>query len=78
MITQMYFFKINALFKMKSSIFEILIIPQTLNISNERTTSAKPINLDIIRKLIKYSLKNVLQTQCLLEKVKAFTLIMHV
>ena len=36
------------------------IIPQTLNISNLRTTSAKSINLHTIRKLIKYSLEKVL------------------
>ena len=46
--------------KLKNSLFEILIISQTLNINNYRTTSAKSINLDIIRKLIEYSLKNVL------------------
>ena len=38
--------------KLKNSIFEIPIIPQTLNINNQRTTSAKSINLVIIRKLI--------------------------
>ena len=38
-------------------IFEIPITPQTLNINNWRTTSAKSISLDIIRKLIEYSLK---------------------
>ena len=43
---------------MKNSIFEISIIPQTLNITNYRTPSAKPINLDIIRKFIEFSLKN--------------------
>ena len=35
------------------------IIPQTLNINNLRTTSAKSINLQKIRKLIENSLKNV-------------------
>ena len=45
--------------KLKNSIFEIPIIPQTLNINNQRTTSAESINLDIIKKLIEYSLKNV-------------------
>ena len=45
--------------KLKNSIFEIPITPETLNISNQRTTSTKSINLDIIRKLIEYSLKNV-------------------
>ena len=35
----------------------MLIIPQTLNINNSRTTGAKPINLQTIRKLIGYSLK---------------------
>ena len=42
------------------------IIPQTLNINNLRTTSAKSINLHTIRKLIEYSLKNVPVRQCLL------------
>ena len=35
------------------------IIPQTLNINISRTTSAKSIKLQTIRKLIKYSLKNL-------------------
>ena len=43
---------------MKNTIFEISMIPQTLNIKNYRTTSAKSINLHIIRKLIEYFLKN--------------------
>ena len=43
---------------MKNLIFEISIIPQTLNITNYRTPSGKPINLDIIRKLIEFSLKS--------------------
>ena len=47
MLIQHYFL---ALVKLKNSIFEIPIIPQTLNI-----------NLRIIRKLIKYSLKKVLK-----------------
>ena len=42
---------------MKNTIFEISMIPQTLNIKNYRTKSAKSINLHIIRKLIKYFLK---------------------
>ena len=46
--------------KLKNSIFEVLTIPQTLNINNQITTSTKPINLDIIRKLIEYFLKNML------------------
>ena len=45
--------------KLKNSIFEMPIIPQTLNINNLRTTNAKSINLHIIRKLIEYSSKNV-------------------
>ena len=40
--------------KFKNSIFEIPIIPQTLNINNWRTASANSINLDIIRKLIDF------------------------
>ena len=44
---------------LKNSIFEMPIITRTLNIYNVRTTSAKSINLYTIRKLIKYSLKNV-------------------
>ena len=55
--------------KIKNSIFEMPIILQTLNINNLRTTSAKSINLHTIRKLIEYSLKNVLQKQCLLLSV---------
>ena len=39
--------------KLKNSSFDIPIIPQTLNI-----TGTKSINLNIIRKFIKYSLKN--------------------
>ena len=39
--------------------FESPIIWQTLNINNFTTTSAKPIRLDIIRKLIKNSLRNL-------------------
>ena len=42
---------------LKNMFFEISINPQTLNINNYKTTNAKSINLDIIRKLIKYSLK---------------------
>ena len=42
-------------------IFDIPIIPQTLNINNWKTARAKSINLDIIRKLIEYSLKNVVE-----------------
>ena len=49
--------------KMKTSIFEMPIIPQTLNINNSRITRAKYIDLHTIRKLIEYSLKN---DQCLL------------
>ena len=42
--------------KLKNSIFQIPIVPQTSNIHNQRTTRAESINLDIIRKLIEYSL----------------------
>ena len=49
---------LSVLEKLKSSIFEILINPQTLNINNSSTTSAKSINVDIVRKLIEYSSKN--------------------
>ena len=44
--------------KMKNSIFEMSIVPQTLNIKNYRTASAKTISLVIIRKLLEYSFKN--------------------
>ena len=47
------------LFKLKNLIFEMPIILQTWYINLLRTESAKSINLDTIRKLIKYSLKNV-------------------
>ena len=46
--------------KLKNSIFGMSIIPQTSNIKNLRTTSAKSINLDTIRKLIGYYLRKVL------------------
>ena len=49
---------ISVVEKLKNSIFEIPVIRQSLNMNNQRTKSAKPINLDIIRKLIKYSFKN--------------------
>ena len=52
--------------KMKNSIFQISMVPHTLNIKNWRITSAKTISLVIIRKLIEYSLKNVSWTQYLL------------
>ena len=42
--------------KLKTLVFEIPMIPLTLNINNQRTTTATSINLDIIRKLIAYSL----------------------
>ena len=43
--------------KLKTWIFEIPVITQGLNINNLRTTSAKSINLNTIRKLLEYSLK---------------------
>ena len=43
--------------KLKTWIFEIPVITQDLNINNLRTTSAKSINLNTIRKLLEYSLK---------------------
>ena len=46
--------------KLKYSIFEMPIIPQTLNINNLGTGSTKSINLHTIRKFNEYSLKNVL------------------
>ena len=45
--------------KLKNWIFEMPIIPQTLNINNSRTTRAKSINLHTIRKLIECSFKKV-------------------
>ena len=45
--------------KLKNLIFEILIIPLTLNINNLRTTSEKSIKLHIIRKLMEYFLNNI-------------------
>ena len=45
---------------MKSSIFEIPIIPQSLNIDNLRTTSANSINFHTIRKAVECSLENFL------------------
>ena len=46
--------------KLKNAIIEIPFIPQTLIINNQRTTSAKSINLHIMRMLIEYSLSKVL------------------
>ena len=46
--------------KLKNSIFLIQIISQTLNINNYRTTSARSINLHIIRKLFECFFKNAL------------------
>ena len=46
--------------KIENYNFEIPTIPQTLNINNKRTASAKSINWMFFRKLIKYSLKQVL------------------
>ena len=43
--------------KLKTWIFEIPVITQDLNINNLRTTSAKSININTIRKLLEYSLK---------------------
>ena len=44
--------------KLKNLIFEMPIIPQTLNNIIFRTTNTKSINLHTIRSLTKYSLKN--------------------
>ena len=44
--------------KLKNLIFEMPIIPQTLNSIIFRTTNTKSINLHTIRSLTKYSLKN--------------------
>ena len=59
MIFQIFWYCItlSVLEKLKNSIFEIPIIPQTLNINNYRNTRTKSINLHIIRRLIRYSLK---------------------
>ena len=42
----------SVLEKLKNSIFEIPIVPQTLRIDNLRTTSAKSINLVTVCNLI--------------------------
>ena len=47
--------------KFKKSISEIPINSKTLNINNLRTKSAKSINLDINRKVIKYYSKKFLE-----------------
>ena len=60
MFLKFFLILFNPSEKLKNSIFEIPIIPQILNISNKRTTSAKSINVDIIRKLLEYFLENVL------------------
>ena len=53
------FFKVLFTEKSKNSVSEMPIIPQTLNINNLKTTSANSINFYTIRKLVKYSLRNV-------------------
>ena len=45
--------------KLKNLIFEMPAVPQNLNMKNLRTTSAKSISLNTIRKLIKYLFKNI-------------------
>ena len=55
-----FFLTLSVPEKLKNSIFEMPVVPQTLNINNITTTSAKYINLHTIRKLIEYSFKKVL------------------
>ena len=50
---------LSILVKLKNSIFEMPIITQTLNINDMRITIANSINLDNIRKVVEYSLKNL-------------------
>ena len=57
----LYILTLPVLGKMKNTISEIPIIPQTLNINNYRTTSGKSINLDIIRNFMEYALKKVVE-----------------
>ena len=59
--------------KLKNSIFEMPIVPQTLNINNITTTSAKYINLHTIRKLIEYSFKKVLVKATFTRKGKVYS-----
>ena len=51
-------FSLRKFEKTESVLLEVLIIPQTLNINNWRTTSERYIILDTIKKLMKYSFKN--------------------
>ena len=44
---------------MKNVISEMPLITQNLSINNLRTTSAKPMNVRTIKKLVEYSLKSV-------------------
>ena len=44
---------------MKNVISEMPLITLNLSISNLRTTSAKPMNVRTIKKLVEYSLKSV-------------------
>ena len=57
------FLTLSVLEKLKNSIFEMPIITQTWNINNLRTTRANSINLDTIKMLVEYSLKNVQRRQ---------------
>ena len=62
----LFWVTLSVLEKSKKLIFDVPVIPQTLNINNWRTTGEKSINLDTIRKLIVYPLKTSLWRQCLL------------
>ena len=50
---------------LKNLIFDMPIIPQTLNINNLKIARTKCINHNTIRKLIYYSFKNLLESRCL-------------
>ena len=53
-------FILSVLVKMRNLIFEISITQQALNINNQRTKGIKSINLDISKRIIEYSLENIL------------------
>ena len=50
--------------KLKNSIFEVPVIPQTYNFNNKRTATVRYINLSVNRKLIEYSKKYLLMFEC--------------
>ena len=61
---------------LKNSTLKIPINTKTLSINNQRTSSAKSFNLEIIKKLTKYSFTNVVSRQWLLSPFLRYSRLM--